>query len=224
MNARTELVIVRSGESWPNKVNPRTASESNLGLTGRGALQAQRIAHLLAVEAKAVGEFAALYSSPRRRALETAAPIAHALGLDPVVAQELRSLDHGPGDPWDPRRNSLATLPPLVPRAAVLAGAESWEAYLRRTGRCLADLADRHRGGRVVIVGHAGTQAAAMTGFLRLPVTAGSWFRAHLDPGGICRWSHEYPQLRGADREGCWTLLAHNETGHLHPDDEEAGR
>jgi probable phosphoglycerate mutase len=224
VNTRTELVIVRSGESWPNLVNPRSASASTVGLTAQGTVQAQRIAQSLALEAKTHGEFAALYLSPRRRALETAAPIGRTLGLDGVVAQELRSLDHGPGDPWDPRRNTLATLPPLAPRAAVLAGCESWEAYLRRTGRCLADLAERHRGSRVVIVGHAGTQTGAMTGFLRLPVTAGTWCRAQVDHGGICRWSHEHPQLRGADRDGCWTLLAHNETAHLHPADQAAVR
>ena len=217
MSGPTCVVIVRHGQSWTNPA-ARGPSASSLGLTGFGVGQARQTAEHLASDAHEHGRFDAIYISPRRSCLETAEPFATALGIKPVVAQELRSLDHGPGDPWDPSRNAVGTLPPLAASAAALAGAETWEAYQRRTGQFLAGLPQAHPVGRVLIIGHAGTQCAAMTQFLRLPLASGRWWHAQLDHGGICRWTHEYQDLPGADRSGSWVLVGHNQTAHLHRD------
>lgn len=215
MGAHTEVVIVRHGESWTNLVGARSASESSLGLTRRGVEQAQKVAQLLAGDAENQGGFGVLYCSPRRRCLETATPIAEALRLKAVVVPELRSLDHGAGNPWDPAGNGVATLPPLAPRAAVLPGAETWEGYLRRAGRFLAELPRTRPGERILIIGHAETQSAAVTEFLRLPMNAGAWWRAQVDHSGLSRWAHDFQDLPGADSGGCWALVSHNDTGHL---------
>lgn len=215
MSARTELVIVRHGESWTSHVEARGASEANRGITARGLAQAKLTAEHLTAEAKETGGFDAAYVSPRRRCLETAAPIAEALGIKPVVAQELRSLDHERGRPFDPDSTDIGTIPPLMPRTPVLTGAETWESYLQRAGAFLEGLARRHPARRILVVAHAETQTAAVTRFLRLQPDAGSWWRAHVDHAGICRWFHEFQLLPGADKAGCWVLNAHNDTSHL---------
>lgn len=210
-----EVLIVRHGQSWTNLVTSRPASQGSPGLTRLGFDQARECARFLGEDVEANGAFSTLYCSPRLRALETATVIAGTLGLTPMVAKELRSLDHGPGNPWNPGNNASGTIPPLAPRTPALVGAETWESYLGRAGRFLTGLPARHPGSRVLIVGHAETQTAAISAFLRLKVDSGSWWRAQVEHGGICRWAHEHQQVRGADRDGCWILAGHNETRHL---------
>src|SRR5262245_33095324 len=68
----------------------RVFGRLDVALSDTGRAHAEQIAEALADE-----PIAAVYSSPRRRALDTARPLARALGLEPVVVDDLREIDFG---------------------------------------------------------------------------------------------------------------------------------
>ena len=88
-----QLVLVR--HALPERIHPSDAAAADRPggpadppLTTRGREQAQRL-----VDALAGDEVAGLYTSPLARARETAAPLATALAVEPVVVDELREYD-----------------------------------------------------------------------------------------------------------------------------------
>lgn len=87
----TRLLLVRHGETEWHAEN-RYAGSSEVGLTERGRSQARALAVHLRELADPPG---ALYRSPQDRARETAAPCADALGLTPVVVDDLREVHYG---------------------------------------------------------------------------------------------------------------------------------
>ena len=215
MSEVTRVTIVRHGEAVVNTVNRGLAAADCRGLTRRGHGQAKYTAMYLAASVAADGGFDVLYASPRRRCVESAEPIAKALGLDVVFAPELRSLDHGPGDPWDPETNANGTIPPLAPEAAPLEGAECWASYRRRAGGFLTDLPVRHPGGSVLIIAHAETQDAALAAYFGLDPGSGARAYQITWHTGISRGRHHRQQWPGAHASGAWALLTHNDVGHL---------
>lgn len=214
MSEVTRVTIVRHGEAVINAERGLAAADCR-GLTRRGRGQAEYTALHLAASAAADGGFDVLYVSTRRRCVESAEPIAKALSLDVVFAPELRSLDHGPGDPWDPETNAIGTIPPLAPDAAPLPDAECWASYRQRAGGFLADLPARHPGASVLIIAHAETQDAAIAAYFGLGPGSGARAYQITWHTGISRWRHHRQQWPGAHDGGAWALLAHNDVGHL---------
>jgi len=82
-----EIVLVRHGLPVRIDVVPGGGS-ADPGLAPRGVEQAERVAAALQHD-----RIDALYSSPLRRAVDTAAPLAAALGLDPVLEPGIREFD-----------------------------------------------------------------------------------------------------------------------------------
>jgi len=72
-----ELVLVR--HALPRRIEDADGP-ADPGLTEEGHEQARHLADYLAVES-----IDALYSSPMRRAVQTAAPLADRLGVEPVI-------------------------------------------------------------------------------------------------------------------------------------------
>lgn len=215
MGSETRVTIVRHGEAHVN-LERGIAAEDCRGLTGRGRGQVEYTAMHLARAAGVEGGFDVLYVSPRRRCVESAEPIAKALGIQVVFAPELRSLDHGPGDPWDPAVNAIGTIPPLAPEAAPLPGAECWASYRARAGGFLAALPSRQPGANILIVAHAETQDAAIAAYFGLPPGSGARAYQITWHTGISRWSHRHQSWPGAHDTGAWALVAHNDVRHLH--------
>lgn len=214
MNAVTRVAIVRHGEARVN-LERGIAAEDCKGLTGRGRGQVEYTAMRLAHEAGGDGGFDVLYVSPRRRCVESAEPIAKALSLEMAFAPELRSLDHGPGDPWDPEANAIGTIPPLAPHAAPLLGAECWASYRARAGGFLAALPARHPGASILVVAHAETQDAAIAAYFGLGPGSGARAYQITSHTGISRWRHHHQAWPGAHEGGAWALVAHNDVQHL---------
>ena len=75
-----ELLWVRHGE--PERIAPGSGIPADPPLTPRGREQAERLAAWLAFES-----IDRVLSSPQRRAIETAEPIASAHGLDVEVVE-----------------------------------------------------------------------------------------------------------------------------------------
>ena len=87
---RTRLVLARHGETVWHAENRYAGGASDIDLTDRGREQARDLARWAAAR-----EFDALVVSPVRRAKETAAPVAEALGLVAQEHEELREVDFG---------------------------------------------------------------------------------------------------------------------------------
>lgn len=86
---RTILCLARHGETNWN-IERRFQGQFDIALNARGRAQAEALARELAG-----AHFDRVYSSDLRRAMNTAAPIAQALGLPVLATQRLREKDDG---------------------------------------------------------------------------------------------------------------------------------
>ena len=109
---------------------------------------------------------AALYASPLERTRETAAPIARALGLRPVVARGLLECDFGT---WTGERLAVLAKRPQwrtvqnSPSTFHFPEGESFSQMQLRIWRTIEQVAERHRQKTVVLVSHADPIKAAVT-------------------------------------------------------------
>ena len=88
-DARTQVVLVRHGETEWNRVE-RFRGRIDIDLNERGQRQARAAARRLSG-----WQIKAVYSSPLKRALLTAQPIAEAYGLDVTVLEGINDVDYG---------------------------------------------------------------------------------------------------------------------------------
>ncbi len=159
----TTIYLARHGESDWNAAN-RFQGHSDRPLTPLG----QRQAEALATELATVSTLSAVYSSPLRRALDTAAVVAARTGLEPVAVGELREVDVGS---WMglSRADVEARFPDGFRRW--LDGGDGWEdgeSYADMSARVLAailQIGQAHPEDEVLVVSHGGPiraiQAAA---------------------------------------------------------------
>jgi len=92
------LFLVRHGENLANLTKELSSRRVDYSLTAKGVLQAEQTAgHLLAADeaGRAGYGIRAVYSSPLKRARETAEIIASHLGLSVVVMDNFREIDVG---------------------------------------------------------------------------------------------------------------------------------
>ena len=87
------LLLIRHGETAHN-AEQLALGQADVPLTERGRAQAQAIAQAYAV-ARDDGPIAAVYSSPLQRAINTARPLAEALGLPVQIEPGLIEMDIG---------------------------------------------------------------------------------------------------------------------------------
>ncbi len=204
MNAPADLWLVRHGASLHH--TQERFSWDDAPLTEEGHRQAQRLAERL-VSLEAV---TALYSSPIRRAVETAHPIAAALGLPITLHPGLRELDFG-------RAGGLTLAefrerwPELFSQWQDLANphfrwpeGESREEFRRRVITALEGLARAHAGERSIVVGHTGSLCCYLAHLLT--GDAGRWREFILRPASLSR-------LRVGPEGG--RLLLFDDTSHL---------
>ncbi|WP_119730910.1 histidine phosphatase family protein [Thermomonospora amylolytica] len=162
----TTLFLVRHGETVWHAEN-RYAGVSDVALTERGHHQAARLA---AWAQKA--ELDAVWASPLSRARATAAPAAQALGLPVEVDPGLAELDFGSAE-----GRTLAELPPgqaaafrADPVGGAFPGAEDPRAAAARGSAALRRIADRHPGGRVLVVAHNTLLRLVLCDLLGIPL------------------------------------------------------
>jgi broad specificity phosphatase PhoE len=172
----TELYLIRHGDALPDAsdlVNGSSYDEQGLSDLGR------RQALALAERLPALG-LGAVYSSPIRRARQTADAIATASGLVTVIDRELREVELGPvGTRPDAQTNAADTARLIrerlleIARIAVLSG--TWSsipgsepsAELRgRLTAAILRIAERHPGQRVALVSHGGAINAYIAAIL----------------------------------------------------------
>ena len=194
-----EIVLVR--HALPVRIDAtEDGSPADPWLSQRGHEQAERLVEVLAME-----DVAALYSSPSRRARETAAPLEAALGMTAEIDDGLAEFDSNDSSyvpveelkaAGDPRYTALIhgdlyshDVDPVAFRARVVEAVE----------RIVA----RHPGGKAVLFSHAGAINAAAGSVLSQEKTI--WF-----PPAYCSITRI-----GASRDGRRGILSLNETGHV---------
>jgi len=151
--SETKLIVIRHGETeWNREKRMQGTTDTQLSDVGRA--QAQALGRRLAAR-----PFGALYSSDLSRARETARAIAEHTGIEVVTDPRLQERRFGIFEgllaaeiiaryPQEHARFSSRDPDYEVP------GGESASNFSRRCLGCLAEIADRHRGGQVVVVSH----------------------------------------------------------------------
>jgi broad specificity phosphatase PhoE len=149
-----KLILIRHGETEWNKQRRIQGCRSDTRLSPKGLEQADRLAAVLRKE-----RIDAIYSSPMKRASETAQIIAEACKLQVHVFNELREIDAGELDglfereltgpyetAWKEFRNGNASTP--------LPGGESLQDVQKRTSWAVDRMLEKHIDGTVVVVAH----------------------------------------------------------------------
>jgi probable phosphoglycerate mutase len=150
--------LVRHGETDWNLGN-RFQGHADPPLNRTGRAQARELAVALADH-----RFDAVYSSPLRRAFETAEIIAAAHGLQPVPDAGLREVDVGE---WEglTREEVEERFPEQHRRWLAFGqgwdGGETYEEMGRRVVATLLEIAPRHGGETILCVAHGGPIRAA---------------------------------------------------------------
>jgi broad specificity phosphatase PhoE len=154
----TRILLARHGETDWNREG-RFQGHADPPLNGTGRAQAVDLSVTLMAD-----ELAAVYSSPLRRALETAEVVAAPHGLEPVQLDSLREIDVGS---WQglTRAELEVRFPDQFARWLDYdqgwEDGESYEELGRRVVTALLELANRHAGQRILAVTHGGPIRAA---------------------------------------------------------------
>ena len=194
-----EIVLVR--HALPVRIDATSdGSPADPQLSQRGHEQAERLVEVLALE-----EVDALYSSPSRRARETAAPLERALGLTPEIDDGLAE--------FDSKDSSYVPVEELKaagdPRYTALIHGDLYShdvdpvAFRTRVVEAVERIVARHPGGKAVLFSHAGAINAAAGHVLGQERTI--WF-----PPDYCSITRI-----GASRDGRRGVISLNETGHV---------
>jgi alpha-ribazole phosphatase len=197
----------------------RCYGKLDIGLSAEGERQAEALARSLRGERLAV-----VVSSPARRAIETAIPLAAAQGLDVEIHDDLGELDFGEleGRTYDEIASSLPELYARwmsEPTSVRFPGGESYDDLRRRVERTVADLLDRHGDETVAVVTHGGVVRAAVAGILGLP--AERIFRLAVDHASltVVEWIGAEPVVRALNLPAAAAHLPTPDSASAQPGD-----
>ncbi len=148
-----KLIIIRHAESEWNPVG-RYQGLLDPDLTERGRKQAELLGRELKKHSLDV-----LYTSPLKRTLETARIIGKHLGLEPVVDDRIREIDHGR---WsgllveEVKKRFPEEFETWIkePQKAKFEGGESLRDVFLRVKEFLEEVKENHRGQTVGVVSH----------------------------------------------------------------------
>ena len=194
-----DLLWVRHAE--PERIAPGSGVPADPGLTPLGREQAQRLAEWLAHEKVDV-----ILSSPKRRAQETAAPLADTLGLDVEIVDGIVEYDVQ-SDHYIPmeelRRTDQERLRDMLEGRWETFGGESTEVFTTRIKNAMDEIIADHPGETVVAFCHGGVVNVALA--LVLGLEQPLWFDPH------------YTSLSrmAASRTGVRSVSSLNECAHL---------
>jgi alpha-ribazole phosphatase/probable phosphoglycerate mutase len=162
----SRLVLVRHAEP-EESARGLCYGTLDVGLSGEGRANAERLPAMLGGL-----RYDAVYASPRRRTLETAAPLARSRGLVPIVDDELREIDFGELE--GRRYDEIAQTDPELyrqwmeaPTTVAFPGGESFALLRVRALRALDRIRAAHE--CAVVVSHGGVVRAGLAEWLGMP-------------------------------------------------------
>ncbi len=178
----TRLLLVRHGATTLS-AEDRFAGSTDVALSDEGRHQAARLGTRLADDA-----IAAVYCSPMRRTIETAALIAEAHKLAPVTRPGLREIDHGHWEGLTRQEVEQRFGDGVRPlgRRSVHGGASGRRMRSGRHGPRTAGHPDHHRvapGQNVLVVSHKATIRLVISSLLGFDARG---YRDRLDQAPAC--------------------------------------
>lgn len=172
MSKSCHLYVVRHGATAHNLLDPPRMQGRNIDepLVDLGRQQATKVATALANR-----PIAAVYSSPLRRATETAMVIAGKHALEPIAIEGLAEADVGR---WEDRSwidieandNAAYVAFREDPVAFGYPGGENLAAVTERVGRAIDQVAADHAGEHVVVVAHSVVNRLYLGELLSVPI------------------------------------------------------
>ncbi len=161
-----EVFLIRHADAIPeeDEIIP-SGIYDDLPLSRTGRRQAQALAERLSSLS-----FDAMYSSPLRRCLETAAPLAQRLGMMPIVEERLKEIKLGDIRPLPDDGHDLAALTKALQERQIdivrIAGktghwneipdSELSSTFRRRVVESLDEIVSKHIGQRILAFSHGG--------------------------------------------------------------------
>ena len=206
MSQVTRLLFVRHAQP-EETARGRCYGTLDIGLSERGQRHAQLLARTLTDI-----PLSAIYSSPSKRAIDTAAPLAAVHGLTPTVNVALREIDFGDfeGCRYGDIERSHPELYQQWMETPTLVHFPGGESYARLRVRALAAMETirvRHSGESAALVAHGGVLRAMLADCLSMPDEA--IFRLDQSYGAISivDWIDSAPLVRLVN--GQPTTVAH---------------
>jgi alpha-ribazole phosphatase/probable phosphoglycerate mutase len=214
VSTATRLLLIRHAQPR-EEAHGRCYGSLDIGLSTRGRRRAALLARTLDRIA-----LAAVYSSPRSRAVETAGPLAAQNGSTPIVDEALREIDFGEfeGRSYDEIRLAAPDLYRAwmeTPTRVRFPGGESYGLLRRRALAAMDAIRRGHAGETVAIVSHGGVLRAMLADCLAMPDEA--IFRLDQSYGGlsVVDWLDETPLVRVVNAQP--TMVAARRRGFLPP-------
>ena len=157
-------ILIRHGESQFNREG-RVQGQADVDLSEKGRLQAKAVASWCSKQAWEIGS-CELWSSPLKRARETADAISSAVGLPVQVKDDMRELHAGvfQGHLWDDLAERFPEAVAQWKSGDVdfqIPGGESRRQLAERGQQALMTLAKRSTS-RMIVVAHGGVLTAAL--------------------------------------------------------------
>lgn len=170
-------------------------------LAPEGHAQAEHMAKYLATERIDV-----VYTSPMRRAAETAAPLAAAVGLEPIVEDDVAEYDRHASEYIPIEELKAAGDPRFHEFASGLGdGLDDHEEFGRRVMAALGRIIDAHPSQTVAVVCHGGVINVFLASILGLA----------MQPPGFFYPNYTSINRVAASRSGVRSIVTVNETAHL---------
>lgn len=165
----TTILLIRHGENDFVKKGRLAGRLPGVHLNAKGRAQAEQLAKFLTNK-----RIKTVYSSPLERAMETAQPIAAALGSEVIIRQGLQEVDFGE---WQDktlkqlRRRKLWRVVQSSPSRVRFPAGESFaEAQLRICNE-IDDMCSLHKpNDRIVCVGHSDMIKLTLAYYLGMPI------------------------------------------------------
>jgi len=199
----TDILLVRHGQTEWNRVM-RFRGRTDLGLDQVGWTQARALARRLAN-----WPIKAIYTSPLRRARQTAEPLARQLGLSIQPTEGLLDIDYGR---WQGRTpEEVAQAEPRLyqlwleePQRVQIPGGESLSLVQQRVRLTMEEVVARHPDEMVLLIGHQVVNKVLICTLLGLDLA--SFWRIGQDTACLNRFRYH---------DGLYDVLLLNDTCHL---------
>jgi probable phosphoglycerate mutase len=190
-----ELLLIR--HALPER-RENTDGPADPELSPEGHAQAEHMAAYLAAE-----RVHAVYTSPLRRARQTAAPLGRAFGLTPVVVEEVAEFDREANE-YIPLEELKAAGDPRFTDLLAAVGVEV-DGFAERVIAAIDAIIEAHPGQNVAVVCHGGVINTYVSYVLGLPY----------DPPGFFYPNYTSIHRIVASRSGVRSLVTLNETSFL---------
>ncbi|GIM29095.1 phosphoglycerate mutase [Clostridium polyendosporum] len=200
----TTLVLVRHGETEWNALGKFQGCK-DINLSNEGILQAQF------VKKRFENDFDCIYTSPLKRALQTAEIISNNTNLNPIIEPQLREINFGDWEGLTIREiannypNNFNKWRTDELDAPLCGGDISLKKASIRAKSAILEIVKKHKGKNIVIVSHGGIIKAGLIGLFNWKMTM--YHKIVLGNTAVCKITF--------DDNFNPTIITLNDTSHL---------